>query len=413
MQNTVKTDVFSVLTERGYIEQTTHAEEIRKLLNSESVTFYIGFDPTADSLTIGHFLTVMAMAHMQRAGHRPIILVGGGTGMVGDPTDKNEMRRVMTREEVGHNVECFKKQLSKFIDISDGKAIIADNADWLLQLNYVNFLREVGIHFSVNRMLTADCYKSRLEKGLSFFEFNYMLMQSYDFLELYRRFGCKMQLGGNDQWSNIIGGVELIRRADNADAYGMTFKLLTTSAGVKMGKSQAGAVWLDPDKTSPFEFFQYLRNVSDEDVYNCLCLLTFLPMDEIKTLTAKKDSSINAAKEVLAYEATKLVHGESAADDALKAARALFSGGGDESSVPSTEMPSSAFEPGMNIIELLEKLELIGSRGEGRRLITQGGVSVNGEKVTDIDRMITSADFKDNALTVQKGKKSFHKVKLV
>lgn len=403
-------NAFDILQERGFIAQATHEEEIKELLSKERVTFYIGFDPTADSLHVGHFLTVMAMSHMQKAGHRPIILVGGGTGMVGDPTDRTDMRKMMTAEEVQHNVDCFKKQLSKFIDFEDYKAIMANNADWLLNLKYVDFIRDYGVHFSVNRMLTADSYRTRFEKGLSFFEFNYMLMQSYDFLELYRRYGCKMQLGGNDQWSNIIGGVELIRKVENQDAYGLTFTLLTTSDNKKMGKTQRGAVWLDPEKTTPYEFFQYWRNVEDASVEKCLGLLTFLPMEEVRRLGSLQDKDINIAKETLAYEITKNVHGEEEAKKALEAARALFAGGAHGGSIPTTEIEKSDIEKGIPIIELLEKAALIPSRGEGRRLITQGGIKVNDEKVEAFDKVITADDFKDGELMIQKGKKVFHKV---
>lgn len=405
-------NVFDVLEERGFIEQATHEAEIRELLAKEKVTFYIGFDPTASSLTIGHLLQVMTMAHMQRAGHRPIVLVGGGTGMVGDPTDKTQMRRVMSREEVEYNVSCFKQQLSRFLDFGEGKAIMVDNSDWLLKLEYVPFIREYGVHFSVNRMLTADAYKTRFESGLTFFEFNYMLMQAYDFLELFRQHNCKLQMGGRDQWSNIIAGVELIRRVENADAYGLTFKLLTTSQGLKMGKTMAGAVWLDPGKTSPYEFFQYLRNVDDADVKNCLSLLTFLPMEEVNRLGALKDRELNRAKEILAYEVTRIVHGEEEANKAMETARALFGGGSgkDDSSMPTTEIEPEAIEGGMTIIELLELTKLIPSRGEGRRLIQQGGLKMNENKVDSFDQVITADDFNDGILMLQKGKKVFHRV---
>ena len=406
-------NVFDTLKERGFVEQTTHENEIIKLLEKEKVTFYIGFDPTADSLTVGHFLTVMAMSHMQRAGHRPIALVGGGTGMVGDPTDRTDMRRMMNDDEISHNVDCFKKQLSNFIDFSDDRAIIVNNADWLRNLNYIEFIREIGVHFSVNRMLTADCFKTRMEKGLSFFEFNYMLMQSYDFLELNRRYNCKMQLGGNDQWSNILGGVDLIRRVENKDAYGLTFKLLTTSDGRKMGKTQKGAVWLDPDKTTPYEFYQYWRNIDDGDVGKCLGLLTFLPMDEVRELSALEDNKINHAKEVLAFELTKIVHGDDEAKKAQTAARSLFGGTGAGGSVPTTEIAKEDFGDGIGIIEALEKTKLSPSRGESRRLIKQGGVKVADKKVEGIDYVITYDLFENDEVLIQKGKKSFHRIKLV
>ncbi len=409
-------NAFDVLMERGFIEQTTHEEEIKALLAKEKVVFYIGFDPTADSLTVGHFVTIMAMAHMQRNGHIPIAVVGGGTGMVGDPTDKTDMRRMMTKEEVNNNVNCFKAQLEKFIDFSDNKAYMVDNGDWLLQLQYVPFIREYGVHFSVNRMLTADSYKSRFEKGLTFFEFNYQLMQAYDFLELYRRYGCKMQFGGNDQWSNIIAGVELIRRKEGASAYGMTFKLLTTSSGKKMGKSEKGAVWLDPNKTTPYEFFQYFRNVDDSDVLNCLRILTFLPLEEIDTLMGTNSdqpltaAEINKAKEVLAYEVTKNVHSKEAADEALAAARALFGGGQLSGSVPTTELTQETIGEGMNIIDLLEACGLIPTRSEGRRLVTQGGITLDGNKISDLGHTIKKEDFNENKILIQKGKKIFHNV---
>lgn len=403
-------NIFDTLKERGFIEQATHEEEIKELLGKEKVTFYIGFDPTADSLTVGHFLTVMAMSHMQKAGHRPIALVGGGTGMVGDPTDRTDMRRMMSDEEIERNVNCFKKQLSNFIDFSDDKAIIVNNADWLRNLNYINFIREIGVHFSVNRMLTADCFKTRMEKGLSFFEFNYMLMQSYDFLELNRRYNCVLQLGGNDQWSNILGGVDLIRRVENKNAYGLTFRLLTTSDGRKMGKTQRGAVWLDPNKTSPYEFYQYWRNLDDKDVGKCLGLLTFLPMEEVKELSALKDNKINHAKEILAYELTKIVHGDDEAKKAQTAARSLFAGEGNGGSIPSTKLPRTDFADGLGIIEVLEKIKLSPSRGESRRLIQQGGIKAAGKKVESIDCIITTDMFENNELLIQKGKKSFHKI---
>lgn len=405
-------NVFDVLLERGFIQQMTHEKEIKKLLREEKVTFYIGFDPTADSLHIGHFLTVMAMAHMQRAGHRPIALMGGGTGMVGDPTGRTDMRSMMTKETIQHNVDCFKKQLSHFITFDNDSAIIENNANWLWNLNYIDFLREVGVHFSVNRMLTAECFKTRMEKGLTFLEFNYMLMQSYDFLVLNEKYGCKMQLGGNDQWANIIGGIELIRRTKNADAYGMTFTLLTTSEGKKMGKTMGGAVWLDPNKTSPYEFYQYWRNIDDRDVERCLALLTFLPMEEVRRLGALKDEKINEAKEVLAYEVTKIVHNEEEAKKAEAAAKALFKGGASAGSIPTTYLEKSEIENGMDIITLLQKAKLIPSRAEGRRLIQQNGVKINEVPITSIDYNISENDFKDNILLLQKGKKVFHHISI-
>ena len=405
-------NAFEVLKERGFIEQMTHPEEIEQLFKNEKITFYIGFDPTADSLHVGHFLTVMAMSHMQRCGHRPICLMGGGTGMVGDPTGKTDMRRMMTVDEIDHNVNCFKKQLSRFIDFSDDKAIIVNNGDWLRNLNYIEFLREIGSVFSVNKMLTAECFKTRMEKGLSFLEFNYMIMQSYDFLELNKRYGCVMQLGGNDQWSNILGGVDLIRRKENKPAYGMTFQLLTNSEGKKMGKTEKGAVWLDPEKTSPYEFYQYWRNVGDKDVGKCLRLLTFLPMDEVRRLGALEGSEINKAKEVLAYELTKIVHGEEEAKKADVAAKALFMGGSDGGSIPTTEVASADLE-NMDILSALVTTKLTPSRSEARRAVQQGGVKVNDEKISDVDFKITEDLFKDGIVTLQRGKKSFHRLKLV
>ena len=401
---------FDVLKERGFIEQSTHEKEIKELLEKEKVTFYIGFDPTADSLHVGHFVTVMAMSHMQKAGHKPIVLFGGGTGMIGDPTGKADMRKMMTTDIIDHNVACFKKQMSRFITFEDDKAIMVDNGDWLRNLNYIDFLREVGVHFSVNRMLTAECFKQRLEKGLSFLEFNYMLMQSYDFLELYRRFNCKLQLGGNDQWSNIIGGVELVRRLHGDQAFGMTFSLLTNSEGKKMGKTEKGAVWLDPEKTTPYDFYQYWRNVADADVKRCLSLLTYVPMDEVNALTSVEGSEINKAKERLAFEVTKIVHGEEEALKADTAAKALFLGGAHGGSIPSTEMTSADFENGIDILSLLQQVKLIPSRGEGRRLITQNGIKINDAPISSPEESITLDYFKDNELMIKKGKKSFHKV---
>ena len=405
--------VFEVLKERGLIAQMTNEEKIRDLLNNHKIRFYIGFDPTADSLHVGHFLQVMVMAHMQRAGHTPIALFGGGTGMIGDPSGKTEMRRMMTREEIDHNISCFQKQMSRLIDFSDGKAIMANNADWLLNLNYIQFLREVGVHFSVNRMLAAECYKQRLERGLSFFEMNYMIMQSYDFLELNRRYDCVMELGGDDQWSNIIGGVELVRRSEGKEVYGMTFTLLTTSEGKKMGKTEKGAVWLDPEKMSPFDFYQYWRNVADADVIRCLKLLTFLPMSEIHELEKLTGSELNKAKEILAYEVTKLVHGEEEAIKAQEGARALFSTGTDTDNMPTTEISADDFTDGkLLVLDLLMKAGLTPSKGEGRRLVTQGGVSIDDQKVTDIAAAVTASDFEKGYLVIKKGKKVHHKVVL-
>lgn len=402
-------NVFDTLMERGFIEQTTHEDEIRELLGKESVTFYIGFDATADSLTAGHFLTIMAMMHMQRAGHRPIALLGGGTTMIGDPSGKSDMRKVMTKETIDHNAKRFAEQLSRFINFDNDRAIIANNADWLLDLNYVDFLREVGVHFSVNKMLAAECYKQRMEKGLTFFEFNYMLMQSYDFLKLNQMYGCNLELGGNDQWSNILGGVDLIRRKEGKPAYGLTFKLLTTSEGIKMGKTMKGAVWLDPEKTSPYEFFQYWRNIEDVKVEECLGLLTFLPMDEVRRLGALKDSEINHAKEVLAYEVTKIVHGEEAAEKALEASKSLFGGSMNTEDIPTTTYPKERFEEGIDLITLLCDGGLCSSRGDARRNITQGGVTVNDVKCTDFSKTFTLDDMNsDGALLIKRGKKAFH-----
>ncbi len=401
-------NVYDVLTERGYVEQATHEDEIRELLGKESVTFYIGFDPTADSLHVGHFIQVMVMMHMQQAGHRPIALIGGGTAMVGDPSGRTDMRQMLTLEQIGINSESFKKQFSRFIDFSEGKAIMVNNADWLLNLNYVEFLRDIGRHFSVNRMLAAECFKNRLEKGLSFLEFNYMLMQSFDFLELYRRYNCKLQLGGNDQWSNIISGVDLVRRADNASSYGLTFKLLVNSEGNKMGKTQSGAVWLDPSKTTPYDFYQYWRNVDDRDVKNCLSLLTFIPMDEVNRLGSMEGSDINHSKEVLAYEVTKLIHGQEEADKALSAARALFGNAGDSESIPSTEFDKSEFDKGIDMISLLTRLGLISSNSDGRRLIQQGGIYMNDVQVGDFAQVVTSSDLKNGKILIRKGKKVYH-----
>jgi len=405
-----KQNVFDVLKERGFIEQCTHEDEIREALGKERVTFYIGFDATADSLTAGHFLTVMAMMHMQRAGHRPIALLGGGTTMIGDPSGKSDMRSIMTKETIAYNANRFYQQLSKFIDFDNDNAVIANNADWLLDLNYVEFLREIGVHFSVNRMLTADCYKQRMETGLTFFEFNYMLMQSYDFWKLNKLYGCTMQLGGNDQWSNIIGGVELIRRKEQKSAFGLTFKLLTTSEGIKMGKTMKGALWLDPEKTSPYEFYQYWRNIEDVKVEECLGLLTFLPMDEVRRLGALEGAEINHAKEVLAFEITKIVHGEEEAIKAQEAAKALFADGANMDHVPSTEITKEELGEGINIIDLMIKADLIKTKSEGRRLIEQNGVRVNDEIFSDLAKAITENDFNDGKLMIKKGKKVFHRI---
>lgn len=405
-------NVFDVLKERGLIAQTTHEKEIRELLGNEKVTFYIGFDPTADSLHVGHFLQMVVMRHMQNYGHRPIALVGGGTGHIGDPSGRTDMRKMMTKEVIDHNCECFKEQLSKIIDFSDGKAIMVNNADWLLDLNYVEFIREIGSCFSVNQMLTAECFKQRLEKGLSFLEFNYMLMQSYDFLALSRKYNCKLELGGDDQWSNILGGINLCRRKDQKQVYGMTFTLLTNSEGKKMGKTASGAVWLSPEKTSPYDFYQYWRNVDDADVCKCLKLLTFIPMDEIREYEKLEGSQLNPVKERLAFEMTSMVHGNEEAVKAREAARAVFSGAGNADNMPSADISESEVKDGMPILDLLVKVGLIPSKGEGRRLITQGGISVNGEKVTDISLVITPESFDGGKIVVKKGKKSFLRIDL-
>lgn len=399
---------FDVLKERGFLSQLTHENEIKELLEKEKVTFYIGFDPTADSLHVGHFITVMAMAHMQKDGHRPIALVGGGTAMIGDPSGKTDMRKMLTKEDIAHNAECIKKQMGRFIDFSDNKAILANNADWLLNLNYVDFLREIGVCFSVNRMLTAECFKQRLEKGLSFLEFNYMLMQGYDFLELYRRYGCTIQLGGDDQWSNIIAGADLIRRKENKAAYGMTFTLLTNSEGKKMGKTEKGALWLDAEKTSPYDFYQYWRNIDDADVEKCLALLTFLPMDEVRRLGSLKDKEINEAKKVLAFEVTKLVHGEEEAAKAKQAAEALFGAGGDLANIPTSTISSDKL--GMKVLDILVEAGVIPSKSEGRRLIQQGGLHVKNEKITDMDTIIDEKFFEDGKMLVRRGKKNYNQI---
>ncbi len=406
-------NVYQEFKERGLLAQSTNEEAIAKLLENEKVTFYIGFDPTADSLHVGHFMQMKIMAHMQRAGHRPIALFGGGTGMIGDPSGKTDMRKMLTKETIAHNIECFKKQMAKFIDTSDDKALFVNNGDWLLDLNYVDFLRDIGAHFSVNRMLSAECYKARMEKGLTFLEFNYMIMQSYDFYKLYNDYGCAIEFGGDDQWSNIIGGVELIRRKLGKEAYGMTFQLLTNSEGKKMGKTEKGAIWLDPEKTSPYDFFQYWRNVGDADVIKCLKMLTFLPLEEIKKYEGLEGSQLNAAKEVLAYELTKLVHNEEEANKALDAARALFSAGGSIENMPKTVLMGENFTDGkIAIIDMLLVSKLCPSKGEARRLIQQGGVTVADEKVTDFAKEYTSADFEGDGLIVKKGKKTFHRFTL-
>ena len=401
--------VLDVLQERGFIKQMSHEAEIKELLEKEKITFYIGFDPTADSLHVGHFIALMMMSHMQKAGHRPIVLLGGGTGMVGDPSGKDEMRKMLTPEFIEHNIACFKKQMSRFIDFSEGKAIIANNADWLLNLNYVNLLREVGVHFSVNRMLTAECFKKRWEKGLTFFEFNYMIMQSYDFWKLHQDYNCVMELGGDDQWSNMLGGVELIRRKEQKPAYCMTCKLLTNSEGKKMGKTEKGALWLDPEKTSPYDFYQYWRNVNDSDVENCLALLTYLPMDEVHRLASLKDAAINEAKKVLAFEVTKLVHGETEALKAQAATEALFGGGADLSNVPTIEI--TAEEMNAKVIDVLTAAKVFSSKREARQMITQGGLTVKEEVLKDPEAALKADMFDaDKSLLIRKGKKKYYRL---
>ncbi len=404
-------NVFEELQARGLVAQMTDPERIEELLTKEKVKFYIGFDPTADSLHVGHFVQIMVMAHMQRAGHTPIALFGGGTGMVGDPSGKTDMRKMLTKEIIEHNIECFRHQMSKLIDFSDGKAIMVNNGDWLLGLNYVGFLREIGVYFSVNRMLAAECYKQRMEKGLTFFELNYMIMQSYDFLVLNRKYGCVLQLGGDDQWSNIIGGVELIRRADRREAYGMTFNLLLNSEGKKMGKTEKGAVWLDPEKTSPYEFYQYWRNVDDADVIKCLKMLTFIPVEQIKEYEQLEGSALNPVKELLAYEVTSLIHGKDEADKAQKAAKALFSAGADSEDMPTTVLGDEDFEDGGALITaVLVKAGIAKSRGDARRLIEQGGVSLDDEKLTDFNYRIPHEKLQNGHVIIKKGKKVFHKI---
>ena len=408
-----KGNVFDVLKERGYLEQCTHEEEIRELLENESVTFYIGFDPTADSLHIGHFIQIMVMSIMQQHGHRPIALLGDGTTMIGDPSDRTGMRSVMTFETITHNAESFKKVFEKFLDFTDEKALMPRNSEWLLPLNYLEFMRDVGVHFSVNRMLAADCYKNRLDQGLTFFEFGYMLMQAYDFYMLNEKFNCKMQMGGSDQWSNIIAGVELTRKKASIQVYGMTFSLLTTSEGNKMGKTEKGALWLDRNKTTPYEFYQYWRNIDDADVEKCLALLTFLPMDEVRRLGALEGSEINKAKEILAFEVTKLIHTEEDAINAQEAARALFDGGADSDNIPTTELTGSELGKELPVIDLMQKAGLIKSKSEGRRLIEQAGVAVNDIIVDDIGASVTEADFEEGKLMIKKGKKVYHRIKLI
>ena len=403
--------IYDELVARGLIAQVTDEKEIKELINNGKATFYIGFDPTADSLHVGHFMALCLMKRLQMAGNKPIVLIGGGTAQIGDPSGRTDMRQMMTTETINHNVECFKKQMSRFIDFGEGRAIMVNNADWLMDLNYVDVLREVGAHFSVNRMLTAECYKQRMEKGLSFLEFNYMIMQSYDFYTLFQKYGCNMEFGGDDQWSNMLGGTELIRRKLGKDAYAMTINLLLNSEGKKMGKTQSGAVWLDPNKTTPFEFFQYWRNVSDADVLKCIRMLTFLPLEEIDKMESWEGAQLNEAKEILAFELTKLVHGEEEAAKAKEASHALFAGGANNANMPTVTVTAEDFPDGeLDIISVLVKAGLCDSRGDGRRNIQQGGVSVADEKITDISTKYTLDDFKGEGLIIRRGKKKFAKV---
>ena len=403
--------IFDELTARGRLAQLTDEEELKELINNGKAVFYIGFDPTADSLHVGHFMALCLMKRLQMAGNRPIALIGGGTAMIGDPSGRSDMRTMMTVEQIDHNCECFKKQMSRFIEFGEGKAMMVNNADWLRGLNYIEFLREVGAHFSVNRMLTAECYKQRMEKGLSFLEFNYMIMQSYDFLELYKRYGCNMQFGGDDQWSNMLGGTELIRRKLGKNACAMTITLLLNSEGKKMGKTQKGAVWLDPEKTSPFEFYQYWRNVGDADVLKCLRMLTFLPLEQIDEMDKWEGSQLNTAKEILAFELTKLVHGEEEATKAQESAKALFAGGGDDANMPTYELKDEDFLNGrIDILGILASSGLCASRSEARRAVEQGGVTVDGEKVTDVKQSFAPEQFAGDGIVVKRGKKSFKRI---
>ena len=403
--------IYDELQARGLLAQLTDEEEIKELINNGKATFYIGFDPTADSLHVGHFMALCLMKRLQMAGNKPIALIGGGTGMIGDPSGKSDMRKMMTKETIQHNCDCFKEQMSKFIDFSEGKAMMVNNADWLLDLNYVEFLREVGPHFSVNRMLTAECYKQRMEKGLSFLEFNYMIMQSYDFLMLYEKYGCNMQFGGDDQWSNMLGGTELIRRKLGKDAYAMTITLLLNSEGKKMGKTEKGAVWLDANKTSPFEFYQYWRNIGDADVLKCIRMLTFLPLEEIDKMSDWEGSQLNTAKEILAFELTKMIHGEEEAQKAQEASKALFGGGGNNANMPTYTLQEEDYRDGsIDLIGILASAKLVPTRSEGRRAIEQGGVAVNDEKITDIKKVYTKEEIGAGEFIVRRGKKNFCKI---
>ena len=405
-------NAYDILKERGFIAQVTYEDDLRKAFDEGMVTFYTGFDPTADSLHIGHYIPIMAMAHMQRAGHRPIALMGGGTGMIGDPSGKSDMRKMLTTEDIDHNVACIKKQMSRFLDFGEGGAIIANNADWLRDLNYIEFLREIGKYFSVNQMLTAECYKQRLERGLTFLEFNYMLMQGYDFLELFRRYGCRLEMGGDDQWSNMLAGADLIRRKEQERAFALTFKLLLTHEGKKMGKTEKGALWLDPEKTTPYEFYQYWRNVDDADVEKCLGLLTFLPMDEVRRLGALEGSEINEAKKVLAFEVTKLVHGEEEASKAASAASALFGGGAMAGSVPTTEITAEQLAADARLTSLLTMVGIAKSNSAARKLVEQNAVSINDEKVSDVNYALRAEDIPADGLMIRSGKKTYHRILL-
>lgn len=404
--------LYEELKARGLIAQMTDEEKIKNLLDNETISFYTGYDPTADSLHVGHFLQLMVMAHLQRHGHRPIAILGGGTGMIGDPSGRSDMRKMMTKETIAHNIDCFKKQMSRFVDFSEGKALMVNNADWLANLNYIEFMRDIGVHFSVNKMLSYECFKSRMERGLSFLEFNYMLMQGYDYYRLFSDYNCMLELGGDDQWANILAGIDLIRKKTGKDAYGMTFNLLTTSDGKKMGKTRGGAVWLDAEKTSPYDFFQYWRNVEDCSVVKFLKMLTFLPLEEIAQYEKLEGSELNRAKEVLAFELTKLVHGEDAAQKTLETTRSLFSAGGTSADMPSTTIMESDLKDGkIGILDILSAAKLVPSKGEARRLIAQGGISVNDEKITDIAKEFSSDDF-SKPFIIKKGKKIYHKIEL-
>ena len=404
------TNVFDTLKERGYLDQATHEDELRDLLAKEPVTFYIGFDCTADSLTLGHYLQIMVMQHMQRAGHIPIALIGGGTTMIGDPSGKNDMRKIMTEETIDYNADQFKKQLSHFVDFSEGKGYFVNNKDWLLNLNFVNFMREIGVHFTVNRMLTFDCYKNRMDQGLTFFEFSYMLMQSYDFLKLYRDHNCRLELGGSDQWSNMLGGYELVRKLEQDKVYAMTFSLLTTAEGKKMGKTESGTIWLDPEKTSPYDLYQYMRNTDDRDVVKFLKLLTHLPLEDIKPFESMEGAELNKGKEVLAYEVVKNIHGQEEAEKARDAAKALFGGGKDSENIPSTEIDDSFFAEDPKVIDAIKLVGFVKSNSEGRRLVDQGGISLGDNKAKSFDEPITKDLFVDGELLLRKGKKVYHKL---